>query len=253
MMILRRAIVLIAIISQLTFSINSYATGIPVFDGGNFSQNVITSIKAVAGEIQRAQQIANQVEQIRNQAKNLQNLDFSAIQSLAGLTGIELGDYQQYITALQTARGTLGDMQTMITRRVDERKRLGLSWSDYIIQERGSLARQVSERVAILNLEKKTLKKVETDFGDIRRWQAKITSTVGANESMGLMNAQLNKLLTQQAKFLEQVTLSNNERSIEQVEKNAEKTANLDYYEQRMAREKERIRIQQQQINDLKR
>ena len=51
------------------------ATGIPVFDAGNFAQNIVTALNTVTSVTNQAAQIANELEMIKNQARSLKTLD----------------------------------------------------------------------------------------------------------------------------------------------------------------------------------
>jgi len=57
-----------------------------VFDGANFSQNILTAIRTLQSNVNEVQQIANQIQQINNQIQNLQRLP-------GALSGALLGDY----------------------------------------------------------------------------------------------------------------------------------------------------------------
>lgn len=53
------------------------AGGIPVFDGTNLSQNILTAIRALQSNLNEARMIVNQVKQLENDLLNLTELDFS--------------------------------------------------------------------------------------------------------------------------------------------------------------------------------
>ena len=67
----------VSIILLLQFVVvipNAGATGIPVFDAGNFSQNVLSAIRDLMSNLNEARMIAHQVESLSNQFKNLTSL-----------------------------------------------------------------------------------------------------------------------------------------------------------------------------------
>ena len=48
----------------------AFATGFPVFDGGNFSQNIVTAIESVAHTMKQVQQYQTQLQQYENMLQN---------------------------------------------------------------------------------------------------------------------------------------------------------------------------------------
>ena len=57
----------------------AYAGGIPVIDVSNLSQNILTAIQTLQSNINEAKQIANQIQSLENEFRNLESLEFSTV------------------------------------------------------------------------------------------------------------------------------------------------------------------------------
>lgn len=75
-----------------------------VFDPQNFSHNIMTDIQTLRSNIHEATQIANQMTQIANEAKNLTTLPYSVLQSFAS-------QYGELISVVQGISGLVNDVQ----------------------------------------------------------------------------------------------------------------------------------------------
>lgn len=71
----------IFILLSLFFLLSPYRlqAAIPVIDGANLAENILTAIRTLQSNLNEATMIANQVKQLRNDLKNLTKLDLSIV------------------------------------------------------------------------------------------------------------------------------------------------------------------------------
>ena len=63
----------------VTFTLLPAFASIPVFDGANLGQNILTAIRTLQSNLNEAKMLANQIKQLENDFKNLTTLDFSIV------------------------------------------------------------------------------------------------------------------------------------------------------------------------------
>lgn len=67
------------LISMVKEQYQAQATGLPVVDVANLTQNILITIRTLQSNINEAQQIANQMQSIENEFRNLESLEYSVI------------------------------------------------------------------------------------------------------------------------------------------------------------------------------
>lgn len=109
-----------------------------------------------------------------------------------------------------------------MSKRFDEQKLSGLSWQEYMKTE-GNLVKQgVQTAQQRQEIDRKALTRVQEDYAQVQEWQGRIGSTQGTHESMQLMNAQLNKVITQNAELMKLMALNSmreNESKVDEMAK----------------------------------
>jgi P-type conjugative transfer protein TrbJ len=152
------------------------------------------------------------VEQYVLQIQQYQNMLTNTMQ-LAGLPAGLAGDalkaytdlmsFKQAITQLQ---GSLSQQQLAIERRVTEAKLSGKSWQGYLAEVAVDVAKNQKRAVERLKYEEQVLKQVQSDYTFARNLQNQIPATVGQHQSLQMLNTQMNRVITQNAKMLEVVS-----------------------------------------------
>lgn len=169
------------------------------------SDGAVTASKTV-------DQYATQLQQYQLQIQNIAGLP----RLPAGLGTDSLKAYQdlmRYKTALETLQGSLSKQKRTIEQRVAEARLGGKGWKAYVNAVNAEVATNQSRAIERLKHEEAVLKQVEADYTFARDLQAQIPSTVGQHQSLQLLNTQMNRVVTQNAKLLEVVSGTLNERA----------------------------------------
>lgn len=94
----------------LTFLIPSTShAGIPVIDYTNLVQNILTAVRTLQSNINEATQIANQVQSLANETKNLKNLKYDVIQNFNG-------QFTDLFRTVGTINGLMQDLSSLQNR-----------------------------------------------------------------------------------------------------------------------------------------
>lgn len=102
---------LLALTLGLTFSSQSMATGIPVFDVSNFTKTTVTAIEQVKQTAHQAAIYAQEVKQYENMVQNLKQLNPSVIQQGVDRGFIPPGNYSTTTDVANAAKGVYGTYQ----------------------------------------------------------------------------------------------------------------------------------------------
>lgn len=182
------------------------------------------------------EQYALQLQQYQNMLDNTQKLA-----SLPGALGQDslkaLGDLTAYKQALTQLTGSLDTQREAIDRRLTEARVSGRTWQEYMGGVAADVASGKQRAIERLKYEDQVIKQVQSDYEFARGLQSQIPATVGQHQSIQMLNTQMNRVITQNAKLLEVVSAS--------IGKQAEDDAAKAEMLQRAATERERM-IQRQ-------
>lgn len=147
-------------------------------------------------------QYQTQLQQYQTQLANLKALG----QMPEGLNGDNLkaiSDLGNYRAALQQLTGSLGQQKSVMDQRLTEARLSGKDWNSYVNSVAADAASKNQRAVDRLQYEESVLQQVQSDYSFARNLQSQIPATVGQHQALQLMNTQMNRLITQNAKLLE--------------------------------------------------
>lgn len=180
---------------------------------------------------------------------NLQQLN---IQGLAGMpAGLApdalkaINDALQYKQALESLQGSLTVQSRAIEQRMTEARLLGKGWKGYLVDVAADAARREKRAVERLRYEETVIRQVQSDYAFARNLQNQIPATVGQHQSIQMLNAQMNRVITQNGKLLEVVSASIGR----QADEDADKAESIT----RAAAEREQMRQRQEAIETRQR
>jgi P-type conjugative transfer protein TrbJ len=157
-------------------------------------------------------QYTTQIQQFQAQLANLQRLpqlpDGLGADSLRALN-----DLTRYRGALQQLTGSLGQQQSMMDQRIAEARLSGKDWGSYVASVAADAANKNQRAVERLKYEETVLQQVQSDYSFARELQGQIPATIGQHQALQLMNTQMNRLITQNAKLLEVMSAALAQRS----------------------------------------
>lgn len=147
-------------------------------------------------------QYSTQLQQYQTQLANLQKLP--QLPEGLGMDALKaLSDLNRYKGALQRLTGSLGQQQSIIEHRLAEARLSGKDWNSYVGSIAADAANKNQRAVERLKYEESVLEQVQSDYSFARNLQSQIPATVGQHQALQLMNAQMNRVVTQNAKLLE--------------------------------------------------
>lgn len=147
-------------------------------------------------------QYATQLQQLEAQLTNLRSLG----QLPAGL-GVDnagaLNSLLNYRSALNQLTGSLGQQQSVMQQRLTEARLSGQDWNSYVNSVAADAANKNQRAISRLQYEESVLQQVQSDYAFARDLQTQIPATVGQHQALQLLNSQMNRVVTQNAKLLE--------------------------------------------------
>jgi P-type conjugative transfer protein TrbJ len=179
-----------------------------VFDPSNFARNTVTSAQSVKAEIQRAQQIANQIRQYVVEAQQyaamVQMLRKMQPQDIAWnmlRADEDLRRIMDYGQTLATLYVQLGDLQLEIQRIGGAKSLSGLTWEEYARRERMLSMFRARGNLTAFEQAQVLMQRVQKTYERVRDVQPRIPSAE-PNQAMQMMNEQMSMQLSQQAAFM---------------------------------------------------
>ena len=148
------------------------------------------------------QQYMTQVQQYQTQRQNIRGLDGLP----AGMGGDALkavNDMMRFKQALTNLTGSLGQQSRIMEQRMAEARVGGKGWNGYVQQVAADAASGNKRAIERLKYEESVLEQVQSDYQFARNLQEQIPATVGQHQSLQLLNSQMNRVVTQNAKMLE--------------------------------------------------
>jgi hypothetical protein len=88
-------------------------------------------------------------------------------------------------------------------QRLAEARMGGKGWAGYVQQVAAEAASGNKRAIERLKYEESVLQQVQSDYQFARNLQEQIPATVGQHQSLQLLNSQMNRVVTQNAKMIE--------------------------------------------------
>lgn len=185
-----------------------------------------------------------QIQQYQTQLENIRKLSNlpAGLRTDVITAYNDLNRYKSAVTALQ---GSLGMQAQAMEARLTEAKLSGMNWRDYVGSVAADAAQKQKRAVERLKYEEDVLKQVQSDYDFARQVQPTISTTSGVHQSVALLNSQMNRVVTQNAKLLEVISQSIGER--------AEREASKAIEEQQSVTQREAMRVRQEAIEQRQR
>ena len=218
-----------------------------VFDPTSWIQNAITAAESIAGTAQRAQQYVNQLQQYQTMLTNLKQLPQGAlngalgsltmgqselVKSMGGMEKLrdigtisnEIGRVSGSLASAKSSVGSLialqqsmGGLQESYSRRFEEARRLNLTWEQYAAQEDLQIRSRVAFAAARAQEDISRVERVKRDYEFAQEMAQQIPQAEGVQQSMAIMNTQMNRVVTQLAEVNKGLTSAMNAKSPEDV------------------------------------
>lgn len=181
----------------------------------------------------QAKMVIQQAEMIHNQLDQQKELLTANKKSDPGALAYELGQNKQDMDVLQKFIGALtnlakdGDkLRSAQNARLIDINQSGLTFEEYVQREKDLVAAGNSQRRQLIAHEIALMENVNTDAKFVQDLQDKIPAAVGANESLHLLNTQINRMVAQNATMIHALAANNSTKKSE-VENEKQRKANL--------------------------
>lgn len=181
-----------------------------------------------------------QYKQYENELNNLRKFAELPQNIQDGVRSLE--DMRAYKGRLERLHGSLSEQQRVFEKRFTEARLNGGTWEDYVNLVNKDANNKNQRAISRLEYEQSVMRQVESDYAAARSLEPKIQESVGAQQSLQLMNTQMNRLVLQNAKLTEVMVASMSEQTMENAKAAEKDNADL--------RAKETIRARQKAINE---
>lgn len=183
-------------------------------------QNTINTTKTVMQEIR-------QVEILVQQAKSISIDDLKNIGRDAAIDAVGLTGFKNSVTTL------MGDLQNSkqaaenIFRDMSLKGLTPTQYVDQIARNHGKARQNIQSLLQDVN---QSISSVGDTYKQVQAYQDRIPATEGVQQSMQLLNSQINTMLVQNAKMQQSVAANLNSTAAVEAQKNVNKEASDDAY-----------------------
>jgi type IV secretion system protein TrbJ len=112
-------------------------------------------------------------------------------------------DLAAYVKALDSLHGSLEEQEKMMEARMTEARLSGLTWEQYTERVHADAQNQNKRAISRMQYEASVLEQVKSDYDAARSFEPMIENSVGTQQSLQVMNKQMNRLVLQNAKLTE--------------------------------------------------
>lgn len=213
----RKFVAAVLVALSVLAAVGARASG--VIAGATEPTQILNNIQLLSNGMEEARtaatvisQYETQLQQYQTQLANLKSLG----QLPAGLDGDNtsaLTNLANYRAAIQQLTGDLGTQQSLMNQRLAEARLSGGDWNSYVNSVAADAANKNERATARLQYEQSVLQQVQSDYAFARNLQNQIPATVGQHQALQLMNSQMNRVVTQNAKLLEVVSSTLSQQS----------------------------------------
>lgn len=208
---------------------------------------ILNNVQLVMSGMDAAQTAKTTIDQYILQYKQYEN-ELSNLRKFAQLPqniqhGVRsLEDLKAYKSRLERLHGSLAEQKRVFDKRFTEARLKGGTWEEYIQAVNKDASNKNQRAISRLEYEQSVMNQVEADYAAARALEPKIQESVGAQQSLQLMNTQMNRVVLQNAKLTEVMVAAMSEQTMENARLAEKDNADL--------RAKETIRARQKAINE---
>ena len=128
-------------------------------------------------------------------------LGMGAVMATVGDLGREVNEFQKYQQSLQQAGSSLEQLKSSFDIRMVQSNLQGVSFTDYVKMEAARIASGDKQAKQRLDTERSIIERANADLSAAIANSGSYSAAVGAVEGIGMMNAQMNQLVQQNARL----------------------------------------------------
>lgn len=147
------------------------------------------------------EQYRTQLEQFNIQKLMQKQIDGAIPSSALNASIAELAKIKQARDALTGLRGSLSKIEGSMNTRFQEASLQGISWDRYVQEEGDRLSQQNQRAILRMKEEKAVMDEIAEDHRLVQDYASRIKSSEGVNQSVSLLNTQMNRLIQAQSRI----------------------------------------------------
>ena len=181
--------------------------------GATEATQIANNVELVAQLAQQVLIYKKQLEQYSTQLQQFarQNIDGAIINNVFTKPGHnalarELTAATAGLKAFESLHGSVSSLSTEWQKRLVEASTAGISVERYIQIEAERIRKGNENAIKRMETEKRMMTAIEEDYALAKTWGSNIESQSGINQSLGLLNTQMNRMLQQNARIVEMMS-----------------------------------------------
>ena len=192
-----KSIISVAVASAMLFSTSANATGAiagatEITQILNNSQLLMQVIEAKSQTVAQVKQLYELYKTAEREVLHLKSIGSDVARLATMAKEKDLKNLMKMINLTESIYGDVSGLGTRLETRYQEAYNQGLSIKDYILNEGKKVERKEKQAVARVQQEQSIIDNLKDDLNDISNLATKIPLSEGTQQSMGLMNTQLN-------------------------------------------------------------
>lgn len=206
---MRKALAALVLITALA-PLPAAAT-VPVIDPANLIQNMQTAMNTIRELEQEAQAEYTRIQQLQvlvQQAKSYAGGDL-----MQNRYDQQQQRYENFLNALQDTYGSMANMQQVLQDNARKVSASGLSWDQYMQYLKEAAQRRQQGAMEQLSTAQQALQNVNDNYDRLKQYQAQIPQTAGTQQSLQLLNQQMNLVAGQNQQLLQMLAADSVRRS----------------------------------------
>lgn len=200
MSLFKKRLICIALGASSLVSKHAHATGAiagateitQLLNNGQLMMQVIEAKSQTVAQVKQLYELYKTAEREVLHLKSIGN-DVMSLAKMAKEK--DLKNLLKMIDLSESIYGNVSDLGKRIEVRYQEAYNQGLSIKDYILNEGEKIERKEKQAVARVKQEQNIIDHLKDDLNDVANIASKIPLSEGTQQSLGLMNTQMNKLL----------------------------------------------------------
>jgi len=190
---LSRSVSAAALAAALTLATTLDARALSVFDGANYSQNLLTAVRTLEMINNQIQSLQNEVLMLQNMARHLEQLDYSSLASIQSA----LGRINQLMARAEGIAFEIGRTEQEFARLYPKEYEATVTGDELARDARGRWEHSMDALRQTMLVQAQVVQNVEADSGELARLLAASEAAIGSLQAQQATN-QLVALSTKQ-------------------------------------------------------
>lgn len=205
------------------------------------ADGAVTARKAIEQQILQSQQYALQ-------QRDIAVLDARAAPGNAAAVESSQRNLQTFKSAIEALEGSLAQQVGAMERRLAEARLANQTWDEYVTSASREIDHGNKKAIARLQYEESLIQRVNDDYTFARKVQESVHGTIGSHQSLQMLNAQMNRVIAQNARMLEVMARTTVKDSADRKGEEAIARARRLEDEKRIGEDQRRVRERQQRF-----